>query len=373
MSFEDRIAAETLGWVADGLISDRQAEAIQLRYARGAGVARRGRLVTVLSLLGALAVGAGVILFIAANWDAIPRFARLLVLVGATVAALLGGDRLARRTPRVGEAVCFLGGLLCGASIFLVGQMYHLGDEVGLGFLLWSIGAAAGTAVFRSAPWATLAVATLGACLAFEVGNASDGAAVPFVLGLYGFAVYAAATRLRRVRELGLVRGAGYLLGTLPAFALTFAGLADEPSRAHLAHRVVLLGAAAGIAALVAAGLLALDAARSTARWEALGIAAATGTLLLGTQFALTPIAFNVIVILLAVGAVAVGYENDEVWLVNLGIAVAATELVVRFFDWFWHFLPRSAAFIATGLFLLLLAWAIERQRSRLIARMRAD
>jgi uncharacterized membrane protein len=58
------------------------------------------------------------------------------------------------------------------------------------------------------------------------------------------------------------------------------------------------------------------------------------------------------------------------VWLVNLGIALVAAEIVARFFDVFWHFLPRSAAFVAMGALLLALAWGLERQRSKLVARM---
>src|SRR2546425_1689425 len=46
-----------------------------------------------------------------------------------------------------------------------------------------------------------------------------------------------------------------------------------------------------------------------------------------------------------SLGALAIGYENDEVWLVNVGVLLGGLELVTRFFDWFWHYLPRSAAF----------------------------
>jgi uncharacterized membrane protein len=84
----------------------------------------------------------------------------------------------------------------------------------------------------------------------------------------------------------------------------------------------------------------------------------------------LTPVTFNVLLIALALGAIWIGYENDEVWLVNTGIAVVALEMIARFVDVFWHLLPRSAAFIVAGTLVLATAWGLERQRSRLVAHM---
>ena len=53
--------------------------------------------VRMLALVGAVGVGLGVILFFAANWDEIPRAARLALLVGGIVALYALGDRLSER------------------------------------------------------------------------------------------------------------------------------------------------------------------------------------------------------------------------------------------------------------------------------------
>ncbi|HEY3183652.1 MAG TPA: DUF2157 domain-containing protein [Gaiellaceae bacterium] len=370
-TFVERIAAETRAWVRDGLISEDQAEAIRARYAEGAASERRGRLITVLATIGAVAIGIGVILFFAANWDGIPKAGRLVVLLLGLVATLAGGDALRARSPRVGEAVTFLGGLLFGAAIFLVGQMYNLDDHAGAGFLLWAGGAAAGTAVFRTPRWAALAVATLGTWLAYVVADVDYGELVPFVLGLYGLAVYALGTRLRETELLGLPRAVGFALATIPVFVLTFGHVADEAAdHEHLRRRVVAACVGTAIAAVAAAIALALDPTRPTRLYEGGAIAVAACALLLATRVPLTPVAFNLLLIALALGAIWVGYENDEVWLVNLGVAAVAAELIGRFFDTFWHLLPRSAAFLAAGILVLGIAWALERQRSRLVARM---
>jgi uncharacterized membrane protein len=369
--FAERIAAETRHWVRDGLISDEQAEAIRARYTEGAASERRGRLITVLATIGAVAIGIGVILFFAANWDGIPKPGRLVVLLVGLVATLYGGEALRARYPRVGEAVTFIGGLLFGAAIFLVGQMYNLEDHAGAGFLLWAAGAAAGTAVFRTPRWAALTVGTFGTWLAYVVVDVDYGELVPFVLGLYGLAIYALGTRLRETELLGLPRAVGFALAAIPVFVLTFGHVADEAAdHDHLAGRVVAACVGTAVAAVVAAIALALDRTRRTAIFEGGAIAVAAAAILLATRVPLTPVAFNLLLIALALGAIWVGYENDEVWLVNMGVAAVAAELIGRFFDTFWHLLPRSAAFLSAGILVLGIAWLLERQRSRLVARM---
>src|SRR5829696_9570224 len=85
-SFEQRIAAEAESWADEGLVSREQADAIRARYLDTERVRRRDRFVETLAFLGAIGVGLGVILFFAANWDGIPRFTRLAVLVVGIVA-----------------------------------------------------------------------------------------------------------------------------------------------------------------------------------------------------------------------------------------------------------------------------------------------
>lgn len=66
-------------WVDEGVITAEQARALNARY-RLDEVRLKGvpaRLVTALSIIGALLVGAGVILLIASNWAAIPKAVRL--------------------------------------------------------------------------------------------------------------------------------------------------------------------------------------------------------------------------------------------------------------------------------------------------------
>jgi uncharacterized membrane protein len=79
---------------------------------------------------------------------------------------------------------------------------------------------------------------------------------------------------------------------------------------------------------------------------------------------------FNVLLAGLALGAVVVGYLEDELWLATAGLAVVTVDVFARFVDLSWGLLSRSTAFLGAGLLLLGLAFALERGRSKLASRM---
>jgi uncharacterized membrane protein len=79
---------------------------------------------------------------------------------------------------------------------------------------------------------------------------------------------------------------------------------------------------------------------------------------------------FNLLLVALALGAVVVGYLEDELWLATSGLAVVTVDVFARFVDLSWGLLPRSGAFLGAGLLLIGLAFALERSRSRLASRM---
>lgn len=382
-------------WLEDGLISAEQAEAIKSRYRDTSTRERRARVVKALGAVGASVVGIGVILFFAANWDAIPRGARLVLLVGALVGSYAGGYYLREvreRSRGVGHALILLGAILFGAGLFLVGQMYHVQAHDPLGFLVWSVAAFATAVIVRSAPVATLAILAFGAWIAHElylVGEATYNFELylPAAASLYGAALYAGGTCGRRwVDDLELaapMRVLGFLIGLGGAFGFTFRGFVAEFDESLLEQpRVVwAIVLALALAAVVGAAALALGRARGTGVWEAVSVLALTGLVLLavfvpeapgmeGADPVLYPVAFNLLVAAVAVGALVAGYQNDEPWLVNAGVVFVGIDVIARYFDFFWDMLPRSLVFIGVGALILTLAWGLERQRSRLIERM---
>ena len=151
--FPRRLPAEVAQWQADGLISQEQADAILERYGLSAedgltgepaatdstgsrepieDPAERttlvGRAVSVIGVMGALLVGLGIIIYVAANWDVIPVWARVSMLVGLTAAINATGWLLLARFNylRIGVALLVVGALAYGASIHLIAQIYHV-------------------------------------------------------------------------------------------------------------------------------------------------------------------------------------------------------------------------------------------------------
>ena len=387
--FAGALRRELPKWVADGLVSGEQADAIAARYPDSADDARRGSIVQALAVIGAIVAGLGVVLFFAANWDAIPRPLRVALLVAALLGAYGGGWTLrhGRATrPNVGGALLLLGGILFGASIFLVGQMYHVQAHDPFAFLLWTAGVAPTAVVLRSRPLATLAILTFGAWIGFELFVRDDGAAAGYIvvaMAFYGAALYAGGTAaLERVdRAFTLpARQLGWAIAAVGVFVFTFRPVIGEFARVDRPGGLVLtVGVALAVAAVAAAAGLALRSARGTARSEAAAVIAAValvGALVLvpetradewGDSRAIVyPLLFNLLVLAVALGAVVVGYLEEELWLVNGGLVLMGVEVFARYVDLFWDFLPRSLAFIGAGLVLLALAFALERSRARL-------
>lgn len=92
-----------------------------------------------LTVLAALLLGLALLAVAGVHWQALPRTARLIALVGLTLALnLYGARRVAAGDD--GSGVLFLGGLAYGAAILLIGRLYHLGDHLGAGLFLWALG-----------------------------------------------------------------------------------------------------------------------------------------------------------------------------------------------------------------------------------------
>ena len=123
--FKKELAKETHGWVADGLISQEQAEQIGVRYGvdvnnpDGSSLAYR-----VLVTLAYLFIGLALIVLIGANWEEILRFVRMAGLILLTVCTQLVGIYQVRQgRDQSGIGWIFLGNLFYGASIILIAQI----------------------------------------------------------------------------------------------------------------------------------------------------------------------------------------------------------------------------------------------------------
>lgn len=132
-------------WKEEGIVSEEQAEKIKERY-RLQEIKEFGippKFITVISIIGALLVGVGVILFIASNWKNIPKLARLITIFVVIFSVNHFGYYLKftrKNYPKTGSALLFLGSLLFGGGIWLVAQTYHITSRYHNGMLFWALG-----------------------------------------------------------------------------------------------------------------------------------------------------------------------------------------------------------------------------------------
>ncbi|GAB4217170.1 MAG: hypothetical protein OHK0012_20960 [Synechococcales cyanobacterium] len=160
--FRQQLAKVLDQWVSEDLISPEQRQRLRDYYQLDQLTQRAGGTFTlILLILGGILIGLGIISFVAANWDMIPRSVRAVVAVGLTLGLQWQGYalwRTAGRWQRLGTALLLVGELALGASIGLVAQWFQVsGHPSGL-FLGWGIGVLAVAYGIRHTPSAVLAV-----------------------------------------------------------------------------------------------------------------------------------------------------------------------------------------------------------------------
>ncbi len=149
------------GWVTEAGLAAIRDEIHQ-------GSARFG-LSGVLGVIGATLLAFGVMMFVGANWQEMPRLARLGLLAGSMWAAYgLAAWLYVRNHPAFGHAAVLLGSAIFGASIMLIAQMYHLEGHPPGAVLVWGAGTTLAAILFRSNPAYALAIALAGLWAGWE-------------------------------------------------------------------------------------------------------------------------------------------------------------------------------------------------------------
>ncbi len=175
-SYATKVRQDIARWRESGLIDAATADALSADVE--ASDRRSFSFGSVLATLAALLLGAAILIFIAANWEAIPRLVRVAALFSTILAAYVGGALLKKTDhPAIGEAVWLVGAAAFGASIALIGQMYHLSGDETDAILTWCIGTGVAAAMLRSGAL-TIAAVGLAASwmfmLGFEIWGASE-------------------------------------------------------------------------------------------------------------------------------------------------------------------------------------------------------
>lgn len=361
--FRTRLLREIEDWARRGLIdaalSERLAADVKARV-RGFSFA------SVLGLLAALLLGAAVLTFIAANWEAVPRLARLGML-GLVIAAgpVIGALFEARGAHLVGEGARIVGSAAYGAGIALVSQMYHIAGDEASGVLLWCLGTALAAVLLRSKALNIAAVVL--AALFLSLSTRLWGVSPDFpwwypalLAALWAVAIWTDSIGARRLVVLALIHfglhlwldanGSTAILvagGMLAVSALLFVAAALRPAATEAALR---LGGAAAFLALVG-----FSAALMLLHWH-FGEE-------VGGMLVVAAIGFGG-----AVAALLLAGAHDRA--VRVGAYVLfAVEVILIYFITVGGLIGTAAFFLSAGVALALVAFLILKLERRMAAR----
>jgi uncharacterized membrane protein len=404
-------------WIAKGLVPATSREAILESVGGRSGPS----LVLMLAIFGVILIGAGAMSYVAANWPEMSKFARLVVLFG-TMWAAFAAAILCFVSDRafIGQAFVLLGVLMFGANIMLIAQTYNINSHWPDGTLMWGLGALAAAALVPSRA-ALAAAMALGALWTWQEWQYFDDALhVPFLFYWAACAALVAWFEWRpgvQLAALALtfwfvinVSGLQRILGWGDAETETlyiFVPLAvwsvmqalEEKANAfsrtigHYAFFIFLIayallqmpdngGRAVSSSWFAFAGLMSAISIGATA--VALSRKGATIIDLLGAAFVCVTtiayvmlvkkddgsldvlyLAFTLVTILWSLGR---GVRNDDRFVINLSTVAFGLWVLYVYFVFFNGLMDQAVFFIVGGLLLILLSFALEPFRRRLIA-----
>ncbi|NWG46653.1 MAG: DUF2157 domain-containing protein [Alphaproteobacteria bacterium] len=403
-------------WIAAGLVEARHREAI---LASAGEVRLMQSLPAVLLTLGVILIGFFAMSFVAANWSAMDKLPKLLILFGAMgLAYAIGARLIARGRGALGQAFVLLGVALFGVNIMLIAQIYHIRAHDPDAVRLWALGALGAAVLVPSRPALAASLVIAGVWSWMEVVDYDAAVHLPHLLFIVAAALvvqaFAWSTGLHLVMLslvfflvlnaealralfglswLGFMAALCLLLLTgwakgqvLERFGYPFARLVTHYSVFLLALTLFLLQfpegpGTAGLGLPLLGGLGALALALTGAglllgRVSLLELVGAVGVVALaiglpllvpgddrgaGLQW-LTAAG----VIAFYVWMVTVGARTDDRFLVNWGFVGFGAEALYIYFETFETLLDSALFFLVGGLLLIALGFGLERVRRRI-------
>src|ERR1035437_3677029 len=346
------------------------------------------KFLVIVSFIGAVLVAAGIALLIGAHWDGIPRG----VKIAAGLALMLGAHgagwwlRDARKDyPKTGEALHFAGSLLFLANIALVGQIYHLSSRPANAFLLWWLGIAALPWLLRSAAQFVLLLLAIGIWFGVEINDSTSPilfndehqVLLYAMLGLV-FTGFGFLLRRGSNKDFSTVAETfGLLAFAIFSYPLTWAGFLSWGYR-HAEFNQWLLPALGTLAALLVA-LGCRNLASLSQQWRVTWGATLAGAaaLLVAANFVpqqnewhwfghMTPLNTVAAIAFFIYGLlqVQVGVQERSRFLVNLGVAFIALDIIATYIGLFGSMAFTGMMFVISGVFLILFAVFLEIGRA---------
>ncbi len=381
-----------------GLITEDQRQKIitQLNLKEDGG----GKLLMILSTIGAVLVVTGIILLISANWDAIPRFVKIASGIGLMLAAWAVGWFLREMQGvyrKAGEGLYLVGAGLWLANIALIGQIYHLSSRPSNAFLLWLAGIAALPWILRAKGLFILTLAAFGIWLGVEV-NQNDSLFGPHwdesqlvLYGLCGLAVLGWGGVMRGSRWDDFAEPAertGLITLMIASYPLCWNEFYHRSFDWTPGGLAVLMTLSAVALLLLAQGLrrrdLALDrqwrwtwgltlAGIGALLWIWLAVGGGDGGSYYGKHRFGTNWLMTIGLFVAALLQVQVGVALRSRFMVNLAVLMMALVILSSYVTLFGSMATTGLMFVVSGIFLIAFGIYLEKKRRKFIARIRAS
>jgi hypothetical protein len=354
-------------WIDAGILDEATAGRIRaFEQEQQAGPSRLRWPVWIALAFGALMLGAGVLLFVSANWDQLSPLSRFALVALLVAVFHMAAAATADRFPSMATTLHVVGTVALGAGIFLAGQIFNLDEHWPGGIMLWALGAAIAWALLRSAAQMALVAILAPAWLTSEWFVATgdrfyaDGAHVATAgVALLALSYFTACRpgRAETGRRILLCLGAVGL--PLAAIALVFASGQTTTSQLSTVTRVL------GWSVAIGAPLLVAIIFRRQAAWP--NVLAAIWVLVL---LRLHPAADLYQYIWWATGATGLaawGVSDARSERINMGAVIFAVTILTFYFSQVMDKLGRSASLVGLGVLFLAGGWMLERVRRHLV------
>ena len=372
-------------WQTAGLLDENTAAAIRAYEAAQEKPAGRQWQVLLALILGAILLGAGVLLLVAAHWDNVSPLRRLALVLFMLVffhgLALLTGERFSG----FATAMHALGTVSAGAAIALVGQIFNMQEHWPAAILLWALCAAAGWFLLRDQFQQTLTLLLIPAWIVCEFSFRIDpytgaGIYVARLVCLIAAFFLSAFVHARQRAVFGILFGVGALLLPSAIGYLAEEGFQPFYGLNHWGF-VPFFWRFATIVFIACIAAISVFTERRSAVPIAIAIVLAYAVPWARTpitqtpDFRSTPYTYTE-PSLLAYALVAAASVALVVWgvriaskaLVNYGIAAFAASVMWFYFSDILGKLDRSIGLILLGVLFLAGGWALERTRRKLVA-----
>jgi uncharacterized membrane protein len=158
--------------------------------------------------VGSILIGAGILSFVASNWAEMGKLFKFLFIIGLYIGSILTGYLLEKNFPKTSRSFYYLGVIIFGAGIFLIGQMFHLGGDFQYAFYWWSLGIMPLAWILKD-KWILLAAAVFMAIYIGDGAFINGGDMINFWVILWIVAIYVLND------QIGFSRITGFVLGIL--------------------------------------------------------------------------------------------------------------------------------------------------------------